>query len=77
MVLRWPCIFLLSVYKDKRHVFVKTDTAAHLFVEFAIKYNGLFLKTQTSAAQCDGFWRARAKRILTQSIKHRDIKPPV
>lgn len=59
------CIFL-SICKDKRHAFVNTETAAHLFVEFAIKY-------PASVAQCDLFQRAGEKRrILTQSFKQRE-----
>lgn len=60
---------LLNIFKDKRHAFVNTETAAHLFMEFAIKYTA-------SAAQCNLFWKGREKRrILTQSIEQWEVKP--
>ena len=62
------CISFGSVWKDKRHAFVSMETAAHLFMEFAIRY-------PASAALCGLFWRAGEKRILTRSVEQREVKP--
>ena len=59
------CISFGSVCKDKRHAFVSTETAAHLFA----------IRHPASAALCSLFWRAGEKRILTRSVEQREVKP--
>ena len=59
------CISFGRVCKDKRHAFVSTETAAHLFA----------IRHPASAALCGLFWRAGEKRILTRSVEQREVKP--